>query len=369
MRGTYYSNETWKNQVIKDLENKLLSNKSLNIYLGIDPTSDKLHLGHLALISKLENFRKMGHNCFLLIGDFTAKIGDPTGRDNSRKIMSEEDVVKNGFIIKKTINDIFPELVVRFNSDWFKKMTLEQFLLLSNNFSISEIIQRNDFRDRLNNNISLGLQEVIYPILQAYDAAILKTDIQLGGHDQLLNISIGREFTKNNMIPLLFPLLPGIDGRKMSKTFNNTIDIEDSPFEQYCKLMRVDDKDVKSYLNLLLNETPNIKDIFSLKKEMAKQIVSMIHGEQDGYLASERWNKEISKKTDIEYIDVTNDDSVLVNIVAELHSCSKSEARRLINQGAVCVDKVKIMNPIEIINLNNYKISIGRHYFNVSKEK
>jgi len=347
-----------------ELEKILNTNKKLNIYHGIDPTATRIHLGHAVSLRILQEFANQGHNVTFLIGDFTALVGDTSDKDGERPILTKEEIENNFKTYKNQAEKLldFSKIQIKYNSEWNKNLTFEDLLKLTNTFSLNDFISRELIKKRLNDGSRVGLSETFYPLIQAYDSYVLKTDVQIGGTDQTFNMQAGRSLIKNKdkreSFVITTQFLMGTDGRKMSKSWNNAIWLNDEPFEMYRKVMAINDELIQDYYTLATNEKeiPTKEDIQSnpvdIKKKLAKIIVSQLHSAEDGSSASDEFERVIQKKEapiDLAEIEV-KEDSVIDDefLVQKGLASSKSDAKRLFEQNGVSLNEVKIKNGEEI---------------------
>jgi len=361
-----------------------LRKQKLRIYLGIDPTSPTIHLGHSIILRKLAQFQKLGHKITLVFGDFTGMIGDPSGKDTQRKPLTREHVKENSRLYKNQIEKILdfdknpPEIV--FNSGWWDKVSANQILDILSHFTVQQLLERDLFQERLEKKRPIAASEFLYPILQGYDSVAIDTDMEVGGTDQTFNMLIGREFMKiyknKEKFVLTFPLLEGTDGRKMSKSFGNTIDLNEEPNQMFGKLMSLKDSLIVKYFTLLtdksLDEINKIEDSLKTKTanprdakiKLASEIVKLYHGELAAKSAKAEFERVFQKgaapkPTQLEKPkDIDRAKLVDILIWSRLID-SKSEARRLIEQGAIDVDGEKITGDREI-PLKGTVIRIGK---------
>ena len=372
------------------LERELSSGRKLRVKLGIDPTSPDLHLGHAVVLQKLKEFEKLGHQIVLIIGDFTAQIGDPSGRVEARKPLSVVEIKKNmkeylaqaGKVINVKKAEIFR------NSKWFSKEGVEKLIELASAASIQQILRRADFRKRLDVGQDVSLLEALYPVLQGYDSVKVKADIELGGSDQKLNLLMGRRvqrhFGMKEQDVMTVPLLEGLDGeRKMSKSFGNYIGLSDAPDDMFGKIMSVPDELVHKYFILCtdIKET----DINKLEKELKPrdlkarlgfEIVKFYHGEEAAEKAAEKFNilhshalkinvYENVSVVDIPTLNLKKGSYFIIDLVIKSGvTKSKSEAQRLIKQGAVRIDNDVFTDPRRLIEFRGGEtIKIGKKNF------
>ncbi|MDD3051296.1 MAG: tyrosine--tRNA ligase, partial [Candidatus Cloacimonetes bacterium] len=340
------------------------TNTPLRIKYGIDPTGSEVHIGHLVPIRKMREFQDLGHTGVIIIGDFTAQIGDPTGRDESRPPLTTEQVKKNA---EKYMDQMYTVLdrdktEVRWQSEWFGDMGMADVLRVLSKFTLAQFMAHDTFRKRYENGLPLAMHEIMYPILQAYDSVAIKSDIELGATEQKFNILCGRDmqrfYGQPEQVALLSPILMGTDGiNKMSKSMNNYIAVFDTPSDKYGKVMSIPDSLIINYFNYATTVHPEeIKEIESeLKKEdtnpkfikqrLAREIVALYHGKDAAKEADEEFNRVFSQKqipTDIEEFYI-NGKTWIVKLLTESKLCSTSgEARRLIQQGAVSMNEEKI---------------------------
>src|SRR3989344_732005 len=296
-----------------ELEKVLNSGKKLNVYLGIDPTATKIHLGHAFPLRKLQILADLGHKVTFLIWDFTTKVGDTSDKETERPVLTDEQITENFQTYKRQAAKLldFSKIQVHHNSEWLSKLNFGEVLKLTQNFSLNDFISRELIKKRLTEGKRVSLPEVLYPIMQGYDSYIMDTDIQLGGTDQTFNMQAGRTLQKNIKDKESFIVangfLPGTDGRKMSKTWDNAIWLEDAPEEIYGKVMSIADNVILTYYLMGTNSEQNIIDEaksrlekgenpMNLKKELAKIIVSELHGEDAVSLAEEHFRKTVVEK-------------------------------------------------------------------------
>lgn len=331
-----------------ELEKILRSGKKLSIYLGIDVTSPKMHIGHGVPLRKLQQLIELRHNVTLLFGDFTTKVGDTSDKDTERPRLSDDEIAKNVTTYKDQAGKIvdLSKIKIRFNSEWLTKLGLADILSLFQHFSFNDIISRELIKKRLEAGSHIKLDEVIYPVMQGYDSYFMDTDIQLGGTDQTFNMQAGRTLQKNLRNKESFIIangfLAGTDGRKMSKTWGNAIWIEDEPGEMFGKVMSLKDELINQYFVLAtsmpLDQIPTEGHPMELKKQLARQIVSELHSKEAADKAQEEFEKTFQKG------------EIAEDLIQEIHASpgkitdqlveagivsSKSEAKRLEDQGAI----------------------------------
>jgi len=354
-----------------ELAGKLRANRPLRIKLGVDPTSADIHLGHTVVLRKLRDFQEAGHQAILIIGDFTALIGDPSGRSVTRPTLTREEVERNAETYReqafKILDQSKTEIV--YNGSWLGKLSFEDVIRLNSNVTLQQLLQREDFRARMKSEQPIHAHEIQYPIMQAYDSVMVKADVELGGTDQLFNILLGRDLQKQNgqpqQIVLLTPILEGLDGKqKMSKSLGNYVALNDSPLEMFGKLMSISDElMVRYYLLLLSRELPKNKHPLQAKKELAAEIVATYHSRAAANKAEEEWTRRFSEKrlSETELPILASQSNETVTIVVKgfaVHGITKSraEASRLIKQGSIQLDGAKLRNPTEQITLSPNQI-------------
>lgn len=368
--------------------------KPLKVKLGLDPTSPDIHLGHTVVLNKLRQFQDLGHRAILIIGDYTARIGDPSGRSTLRPELSTEDIDRNAkTYMKQAFKILDPEKteVVK-NSNWLKSLRFEDILNLTSRFTVARMLERDDFKKRFKSNTPIAIMEFLYPIMQAYDSIAIEADVELGGTDQRFNLLMGRELQKElsrkPQIAITMPILVGTDGiEKMSKSLGNYIGVDESPQEIFGKVMSIPDNIMIDYFRLVTTlDSKEIREIEdNIKKEklnpsiakrkLAKIIIENLYTKNGALKAEENFDLIFKKKGIPDEVEefVINDDIItngkvkLVNaMTASSLTSSNSEARRLINQGAVRLDGTKIINPefeLEANKLNNKIVQKGKRFF------
>ena len=346
-----------------DFKKKLSSGKKLKVKFGMDPTAPDLHLGHTVVLSKLKQFQDLGHEIILIIGDFTARIGDPSGRSKTRPKLSNEQIEDNAKTYLEQVGRVLDvdNLTVKYNSEWFSKLSLEDFLKIAGKTTLARIIEREDFQKRLNENQPIGFHELFYPLLQAYDSVVLDSDVELGGTDQTFNLLMGRylqeHYAKEPQVVLTMPILEGLDGvQKMSKSLNNYIGLAEPADTVYGKLMSVSDKLMWRYYALLLSKPKaeledlkkKVKDEkvhpMDLKKDMARLVVSKFWSPEDATVAQEKFEalfqkRDYTKAKEVKISGSLDNPVWIVSLLKELGAIQgSSEAKRLLLGGAVEID-------------------------------
>ncbi len=377
---------------IEELKEKLIKsekeNKPLIIKLGLDPTAPDIHLGHAVVLRKIKQMQDLGHKAVIVIGDFTGKIGDPTGKSKTRKPLTKEQVMENALTYEKQIFKILDKekTEIRFNSEWLSKLNFEDVLKLAATTTVARMLERDDFKNRYNNNIAIGIHEFFYPLMQGYDSVALKADVELGGTDQTFNILMGRSLQKNEgieqQIAIFMPILEGLDGiEKMSKSLGNYIGIEDDARVMFKKVMEISDNLIIKYFELATDEHPdriekvkerleNGENPRDVKLELARTITRLYHTEEETQLA-------------IEYFENVFRNGNLPDMVPEImipEECRKlkeigkllvkekiipstNEFKRIANQGGVYINKEKITDFENAVITSGDIIKIGKKKF------
>ena len=356
-----------------DLEKLLKSKKNLRVKLGVDPTAPDVTLGWYAILRMLKKFQDYGHTAVLILGEFTAQVGDPSGKSETRKVMEENEIDDNAKgvlpIIKNILNDNNLEIVS--NKDWLSKLTIQDMMELASKTTLAQMMERDDFSKRFSDNSPISLLEFFYPLYQGYDSVAVKADIEIGGNDQLWNLMLGREIQKSYdlspQIAMTFPLLVGTDGsKKMSQSLNNYISISDTAENIFGKIMSIPDEIMWDYFTMLTDlEISEIADLrnnvdkgktnpFEYKKMLGKLIVSEIYDENSASAAESSFeNITINKNLPENMPETSIDDGIdvhLPNFLTENElTKSNSEARRLIESGSVKIDDQKV----ELLDINS----------------
>jgi len=353
----------------EELLAKLRLGRPLNIKLGVDPTAPDIHLGFTVALQKLRQFQDLGHNAVLIIGDFTAMIGDPSGRSATRPQLSHDRVMENARSFQEQAFKILdPQRTCTvFNGDWLEVMTFEEIIRLNSRVTLQQMMQREDFKNRYAEGAPIHLHEVLYPLIQGWDSVKVKADVEIGGTDQLFNILVGRELQKAEGQPqqvvFLMPLLEGLDGeRKMSKSYGNYVGVSEAPGEQFGKLMSISDKLMERYYLLLLGkEMPAIHPM-DAKKQLAFGIVERYHSIEAAQAALDDFNTRFSKR-DLDHAELPGFSTQgvqadIISIVVAAYSQAFSQAksrgdvRRLVEQGSVQLNGEKITDPKATPSLN-----------------
>ncbi|TAG09638.1 MAG: tyrosine--tRNA ligase [Verrucomicrobia bacterium] len=356
----------------KDLLEKLQLGRPLRIKLGVDPTAPDIHLGHTVALEKLRQFQLLGHQAVLLIGDFTAMIGDPSGRSVTRPPLTREDVLANAATYTeqafKILDRNLTEIV--YNGDWFRKMNYEEILRLNARVTLQQMLQREDFRTRIEAGQEVRLHELQYPIMQGWDSVEIRADVEIGGTDQLFNILVGRDLQKEEGQPqqvvMVMPLLEGLDGvRKMSKSYGNYVGVSDEPAEMFGKLLSISDELMDRYYLLLLGQARDpASHPMDAKKALAEQLTARYHGPEAAAAARDEWQTRFSKKDlaaaelpELSIADLPDDLTVLsltAHAFRAAFSLEKSNGelkKQFITCGSIQLNGAKLCDPLEAISL------------------
>ena len=394
LKGT--AEHTDVDDVREKLEHVFAEKRPLRIKLGLDPSAPDIHIGHAVVLRKVKQLQELGHKAVIIIGDFTGRIGDPTGKSKTRKPLTDEQVKQNAKTYTEQVFKIIDEskTEVRFNSEWLGKMTFADVIDLAAKCTVARIMERDDFNNRFTNHIAIGVHEFFYPLMQAYDSVEIEADVELGGTDQIFNVMMGRniqrDYGQEPQITLFMPILEGIDGvEKMSKSLDNYIGVNEEPDTIYSKVMRIPDNCIIKYFTLCtdykvsdieevearLGKGENPRDI---KMELAFEITALYHGKDAATTAQthfiEAYQKNVAPdNTPIISVEVSEGKSIGEALIDALMSDarfkSKSEIRRMFKQNAVSLNNIKVTDPASILELKNddvlqvgkgkfYKISI-----------
>lgn len=373
--------ESLKQKLKKSKEN----DKPLIVKLGLDPSAPDIHLGHTVVLRKMKQLQDLGHKVIIVIGDFTGRIGDPTGKSKGRKALSKEEVLENAKTYEKQIFKILDKekTEIKFNSQWLAKLNFEDVINLASTMTVARMLEREDFKKRYEMGIPISIHEFFYPLMQGYDSLQLNADIEIGGTDQRFNVLMGRmlqkEYGKEPQVTLFMPLLEGLDGKnKMSKSLGNYIGIDEKPEIIYEKTMTLPDEMIIKYFNLvtdihpdevhefekeLTNNKVNPRDI---KMKLAKEVVRLYHGEMEAERAENRFKMIFQKgiiPDNIDTIIVNNNFDVSETLVLNKIVKSKNEFRRLIIQGGVKINGVKVESIDNIEFETEITMQIGKKKF------
>ncbi|MCK4353220.1 tyrosine--tRNA ligase [candidate division WOR-3 bacterium] len=371
----------------EELINKLRENRPLRVKLGIDATGPDIHLGSAVVLRKLRQFQELGHKAILIVGNFTAKIGDPSGRSKTRPQLTNEQIKKNMENYRPQIFKILLEKHVEFkhNSEWLSKLTPENIIKIASNYTVAQMLKRDDFSKRYSNNIPIAIHELLYALFQAYDSVATEADIELGGTDQKWNLLLGRElqreFRQPPQVTITMPLLEGIDGvKKMSSSYNNYVGITESSKQMFGKLMSIPDTSIINYFKLTTNlPVQEIKSIekdlkdsranpMDIKLRLAREVVSMYHSSQEALKTQEEFLQVFSKrkfpKEIPEYKPRARKIWIIKLLVDSGLVSTRSEARRLIGQGGVKINEVRVKDVnLELKLTKDLILKVGKRKF------
>lgn len=365
-------------ELISKLERSLLERRPLRIKLGVDPSTPDLHLGHTVVLQKLKVFQDLGHQVLFLIGDFTAQIGDPTGKSETRKVLTREETLRNANTyseqVLKILNPSKTQIV--FNSQWIDGLKIQDVIRLASQMTVARMLERDDFAKRYQTQQPIAIHEFLYPIMQAYDSVQLRADVELGGTDQKFNVLLGREYQKaagqEPQVVILVKLLEGTDGiQKMSKSLNNSIGITESPKDIFGKVMSISDELMIRYYELLTDvPLAQIKELHprDAKVKLAHEIVSRFYNREEADKVSEEFDSVFSKKqlpSDLPVAIIQGGQIPLTKLMAEHELvASLSEARRMIVQGGVSIDGEKISDTSHVIEgVSECLVKVGKRKF------
>ncbi len=372
--------------LVKKLERSLKTNKPLNIKLGCDPSRPDLHLGHSVVLRKLRQFQDLGHQAILIIGDFTGMIGDPSGKSKTRPSLSLEETRQNGQSYFEQATKILSghRIKMQYNSDWLNKMSFADVVRLASKYTVARMLERDDFTERYKAGEPISVHEFLYPLAQAMDSVAIQADVELGGTDQKFNLLVGRdiqrEFGQEPQVTLMMPILNGTDGvEKMSKSLDNYIGISESPKEIYGKTLSIPDKLIYQFFELTTNvsqkELCEIKTSLDdpkmnprdIKRLLARTLVEMYHSKSAAQSAEEEFDRIFIAKSipdNIEEFSIDTPMPIIDLMIKSKLSSSKSEARRLIEQGGVSIDNEKVSDPLSIIpDKKEFILKVGKRKF------
>ncbi len=337
-----------------DFEKKLALDRPLRVKLGVDPTAPDIHLGHTVALGKLREFQDAGHTAVLIIGDWTARVGDPSGRSATRPMLTADEIEANATTYQEQAFTILDRerTEVRRNGEWFAEMGLEPLFRLAASATVNQLLQRNDFGERIASDTPISVLELLYPLMQAYDSVAIESDIELGGTDQLFNLMLGRviqsRYGMESQCALTMPILPGTDGvKRMSKSTGNYIGVSEPPEEQFGKIMRVPDEAIGVFYELLFPSEPAPSGHpAEQKRALGRLVADRFHGPGAGDAAEAHFNRVFREREapeEMPEISVPDGDVHLPALLAdELGVGSRSQARRLIGDGAVSLDGERI---------------------------
>ena len=372
----------------EDLIAKLKSKKQLLIKVGFDPTAPDLHLGHTVILNKMRHFQELGHKVVFLIGDFTGRIGDPSGKNKTRPTLDAEDLVNNAQTYADQVFKILDKQLteIRFNSEWCEQLGADGIIRLASQYNLGRMLEREDFNARYKANEQIALHEFLYPLIQAYDSIALEADIEMGGTDQKFNLLVGRELQRGSgqdpQVCITLPILEGLDGvHKMSKSLNNYVGINEPPAEMFGKIMSISDDLMWRWFELLSFESTTTianyqKDVKKgtnprdIKFKLAHELVARFHSDSAAAQALQSFTAQFQKGAKPEHIDTQTltliEDTIAIgNLLKETQlTSSTSEAMRLVKQGAVKVDDEKITDPkLQLDKGKSYLVQVGKRKF------
>jgi tyrosyl-tRNA synthetase len=382
-----------KDELVQKIEQSIKTKKPLRVKAGFDPTAKDLHLGHTVLLYKLKAFQDLGHEVIFLIGDFTGMIGDPSGRSETRKSLTKQEVLENAETYKEQAFKILDpdKTVVDFNSRWMGQMTAVDLIHLSSHYSVARILERDDFQKRYASQQPISIHEFLYPLIQGYDSVALKADVEIGGTDQKFNLLVGRDlqraYGQSPQVVMTMPLLEGTDGlRKMSKSYGNSIGLTEPPSDIYGKIMSVSDDLMLKYYELLSDfPMEEIRKMHPMeaKKKLAKEIVGRYQGEGEALKAEGEFTHKFTRRefpADLTPLFLSQlpetPGRASVGLVAILVKSgfvkSNAEARRMIEQGGVEIDSIRVTDSFYKFEIRNagqeFKIKIGKKGFLLLKD-
>lgn len=374
----------------KDLREKLVKankeGRQLVVKLGFDPSAPDIHLGHTVVLRKMKQLQDLGHKVVIIIGDFTGKIGDPTGKSKTRNALTTEQVLENAKTYQKQIFKVLDEekTEVRFNSEWLAKLNFEDVVKLAATITVARMLEREDFKKRYESHTPISVHEFFYPLMQGYDSVAINADIELGGTDQRFNLLMGRalqkEFGQESQVVIMMPIIEGLDGvNKMSKSLGNYIGVDEEAGVMYQKAMEIPDELIVKYYNLVTDVHPDVVNKIEqdlkedkvnprdIKMGLAKEIVRLYHGEERANFAEERFKSVFQKgqiPSDILTVEASKENFDLAQVVVDNKLVpSKSELRRLVKQGGVKVNSEKVNDLQEVVLEGELIVQIGKKKF------
>jgi tyrosyl-tRNA synthetase len=355
------------------LRARLAENRPLRVKLGVDPTAPDIHLGHTVVLTKLREFQDLGHQAVLIIGDFTARIGDPSGRSATRPQLTPEEVGANAETYLQQVGKVLnaERLEIRYNSTWFQGFSFEDVIRLGGKMTLARILERDDFQQRYRSGAPIGIHELLYPLMQGWDSVVLQADVELGGTDQTFNLLVGRDLQRDagsaGQVALVMPLLEGLDGsQKMSKSLGNHIGVSDPAAEMYGKLMSISDSLMARYYDLLgAGRVGESEHPMEAKKRLAHQLVARFHSERAADDAAvffaERFQHRVANDPTPFRVVADTPTVWISHLLLQIgFSRSTSDARRLVSQGAVRVDGQPVGTDCHLARGATYLVSVGR---------
>jgi len=375
-----------REELERKLEHSRAEGTRLRIKLGVDPTSPDIHLGHTVVLKKLRAFQDLGHQAVLIIGDYTARVGDPSGRNKTRPELSSGDVEANARTYLDQVSRILDasKLEIVRNSEWFARMSFLDVLQLARRMTVARLLERDDFAKRYSAGNPIALHELLYPLMQGWDSVVVRADVELGGNDQLFNLLVGRDFQRNEgqepQVAVTMPLLVGLDGKeKMSKSYGNYVGVTDAPGEMFGKLMSIPDALTRTYFELLTDVAMDevdaaLADPFEAKKRLAAAITAEFHSAEAAEAARREFERVFSRRelpSDIPEVTLASEDLLDGRRIMPARLVTKarlapstSEARRLVAQGAVSLDGEKVTDSREGIEVADGQIlRVGKRRF------
>jgi len=371
-----------------DLKKKLDSGKKLIVKAGFDPTAPDLHFGHTVLLNKLRHFQDLGHKVIFLIGDFTGRIGDPSGTNKTRPILDSGSLIENAKTYKNQVFKILKEDLteVRFNSEWCDQLGADGLIKLASKYNVARMLERDDFNKRFSSNKTIAIHEFLYPLVQGYDSVALEADVECGGTDQKFNLLVGRElqrdYQQEPQVVITVPILEGLDGvKKMSKSLDNYIAIDEEPKEMFGKIMSISDElmwrwfELLSFIpeediNKLKDEMKEGKNPRDIKFVLAEELVDRFHKEGEGKKCKEEFLNRFQKgnipdEIESTKVDIKNDSILLVNLLKDTNMISSiSEGNRLIKQGGIKINSKKVEDPkLEVLKGSEAIYQVGKRKF------
>lgn len=374
-----------EDELVKKIETSLKEKKPLNVKLGCDPTRPDLHLGHSVVIRKLAQFQKLGHQAILIIGDFTAMIGDPTGRNSTRPPLTFEESMKNAQSYVDQAGKILDKEKTKivYNSEWLGKMTFEDVVKLSSKYTVARMLERDDFTKRYKTGVPISMHEILYPLAQAMDSVAIKSDVELGGTDQKFNLLVGRDIQREHgvapQVIITMPILVGTDGtEKMSKSYDNYIGLDDQPNDMFGKTLSIPDEQIYNYYELATNlstdelkqvkvdlETKNPRDI---KRALGRKFVEMYYSQETAVEAEKHFDNVFVKKgipEDIPEFVLGSEEIGILQLITKVNFApSNGEARRLVQQGGVSLANEKITDVKKVVKIEEETVlKVGKRKF------
>ena len=371
-----------------DLTKKLKSGKQLVIKAGFDPTAPDLHLGHTVLLNKLRHFQDLGHKVIFLIGDFTGRIGDPSGKNKTRPTLDSKDLIENAKTYEKQVFKILKKELteIKFNSEWCDQLGADGLIKLASKYNVARMLERDDFNKRFTSNKSIAIHEFLYPLVQGYDSVALKADVECGGTDQKFNLLVGRElqrdYDQDPQVVITVPILEGLDGeKKMSKSLDNYIAIDEDPDEMFGKIMSISDDLMWRWFELLSfmpeEEISKLKDEMDAGKNprdikfvLAEELVDRFHEDGDGEKSKEAFLNRFQKgnmpdEIELTEVKIEKDTILLVNLLKDTNMITSiSEGNRLIKQGGIKINSKKVEDPkLEIPKGTEDIYQVGKRKF------